>query len=329
MEDERGGRAGEIQLGELRGPRRKPLRQLRRRGSRVAHRLRRHCRSTFREIGVENRRRLLELVGQAGEVLQLADRLLGLPHAFGGRVHLAAEEIRILPVDRHLGERLDLALDAIELDRHELGVLLRAPVVVEPQLAHRDAVLQRLDDAIVARRPGRRREVLPQLGEPRRDLAARSSSAGSDRAPSSRAAGAGTATAADRARACGSPRRAALIAGGAAHAGGDAAHLEAARVQPLEARARLGRQPREHRDERLRRAAPAPRPRRAACRAACDLRVDRRAEPRHRDEAGQVGHLAGRDERQQDAARAASARRRRRRRGRSSRFHRKRNASFR
>ena len=91
---------------------------------------------------------------------------------------------------------------------------------------------------------------------------------------------------------------AALIAGRAADAGGDAAHLEAARVQPLEARARLGRQAAEHRHERDRRRR-RPRRRAGGLAGGVDLRVDRRAEPRHRDEPGEVGQLARRDERQQ------------------------------
>ena len=44
-----------------------------------------------------------------------------------------------------------------------------------------------------------------------------------------------------------------LIAGRAAHAGRDPAHLEAARVQPLEARARAGGSPPSIVDERHRR----------------------------------------------------------------------------
>ena len=72
-------------------------------------------------------------------------------------------------------------------------------VVVEPQLRHRDAVLQRADDALVAAAL-RGRETLAQLGEARRRSPARSSSAGTDRARPSTAAAAGTARAADRGR---------------------------------------------------------------------------------------------------------------------------------
>src|SRR5438045_3006328 len=50
------------------------------------------------QIRFENRRRFVELLGHAGEVLQLGDRLFSLPHALGRRIDLAAEEIRILPV---------------------------------------------------------------------------------------------------------------------------------------------------------------------------------------------------------------------------------------
>src|SRR5262245_19196664 len=112
------------------------------------------CRLSFAhhlaQVAFEYRRRLVQLIGEAGQVLQLADRLLGLPHAVGRRIHLAAEEIGILPVDRHFGERLDLTLETIELNRNKLGVLPGAAVVVEPQLAAGHAVLQRPDDAFVA-----------------------------------------------------------------------------------------------------------------------------------------------------------------------------------
>src|SRR5438034_1775876 len=121
------------------------------------------------QIGFEDRRSFLKLIGEACEVLQLADRLFRLPHAVGGRIHLAAEEIGVLTVDGHLGQRLNLAFDAIELDGNELGVLPRAPEVVEPQLAACNAVLQRSDDAVVA--AGLRGlQVLSKLGNPRGDL---------------------------------------------------------------------------------------------------------------------------------------------------------------
>src|SRR5262245_55656095 len=68
------------------------------------------------EIGFENGRRLLQLIGEAGQMLQLAHRLFCLSHALGRRVDLCAEEVRILAVDRHLGERLDFSLEAIQLD---------------------------------------------------------------------------------------------------------------------------------------------------------------------------------------------------------------------
>ena len=147
----------------------------------------------------------------------------------------------ILPVDRHLGQRLNLAFDAIELDRDELGVLLRAPVVVEAQLAHRDAVLQRLDDAVVAAllcaaarflRSSSSRVVdlllVHRLQEPVERGLRQQQPQEQPQQPIE-------------------PGRpdlfgaAGLVAGRAAHAGGDAAHLEAARVQPLEPRARARR----------------------------------------------------------------------------------------
>ena len=89
-----------------------------------------------------------------------------------------------------------------------------------------------------------------------------------------------------------------LIPGGAAHAGGDTAHFDAAPVQPLEARPRIVRQPREHGDDGLGRRR---RVRGGAgrCRRRVDLRVDGRAESRDGDEAGEIEHFASRDDRQE------------------------------
>src|SRR4029453_17001975 len=100
------------------------------------------------EVGLENGRWLFELIREPGQGLEFAHGLFRLPHALSGRVHLAAEEVGILPVDGHFGKRLDFSLDAIELDRHEVRVLPGAAVVVETQLRHRDAVLQRANDAL-------------------------------------------------------------------------------------------------------------------------------------------------------------------------------------
>src|ERR687884_47878 len=75
------------------------------------------------QVRLEDRGRLLELVGETRQVLELADGFLRLPHALGGGVDLTAEEIRVLTVPRHLGQRLDLAFSSDELDRDELGVL--------------------------------------------------------------------------------------------------------------------------------------------------------------------------------------------------------------
>src|SRR5438132_12606907 len=71
------------------------------------------------QVRFEDARRLLELIGEAGEVLQLADGLLGLSHALGRRIHLAAEEIGILAVHGGFRERRALSLDPIELDRDD------------------------------------------------------------------------------------------------------------------------------------------------------------------------------------------------------------------
>ena len=168
-------------------------------------------------------------------MLQLADRLFRLPHAFGSRIHLAAQEIGILTIDGHLGERLDLALDAIELDRDEVGVLLGTTEVVEPSSPI--AMLSCSDRTTRSSPPlpCAAVEALVQLLEPRGNLLLvhRLEKAVERRAAT--AAAGETARAGDRAPASwiSSPRS--LVAGRAANAGGYAAHLEAARVKPLEA----------------------------------------------------------------------------------------------
>src|SRR5688500_7007656 len=55
----------------------------------------------------------------------------------------------VLAAHTHLDERLDLRLDAIELDGNELRVLRRLPVVVESQLRVGETVLQRPDDTLI------------------------------------------------------------------------------------------------------------------------------------------------------------------------------------
>ena len=181
----------------------------------------------------------------------------------------------------------------------ELGVLLRARRSCRAAARHRDAVLQRAHDALVAGRL-RRVEALAQLREARRDLLLvhRLQEPIERRL---RHSSRRTATAADPGPASGSPRRCAgVIAGRAADAGGNAAHLEAARVQPLEARAR--RRPAARRASTRATAAAV---RAAASGAAAlprgvHLGVDRRAEARHRDEPGEVRQLARGNQRQQD-----------------------------
>ena len=120
-----------------------------------------------------------------------------------------------------------------------------------------------------------------------------------------------------------------VIARCAADAGGDAAHLEAARVQAFEARARIGRQPAEHRHQRQRRRL---RGGGLPIQGAADgvhFRVDRRAEARKRDQARsnrsalQPQPAATTRRAWARSPRAAAAPRK------SNRFHRKRKASFR
>ena len=75
------------------------------------------------QVGFHDLRRLGEVVDQAVDELELTDRLLGVVHAGRDRVDFAADEVRVLPIDGHLAERLDLALEPIELDVDKLGVL--------------------------------------------------------------------------------------------------------------------------------------------------------------------------------------------------------------
>ena len=89
-----------------------------------------------------------------------------------------------------------------------------------------------------------------------------------------------------------------MIARRTANAGGDGAHLEAARVKLLKAGARGGREALQHGRNRHRRQ----RRRRPRDLPACGMhfRVNRRAEPRDRHEPGQIAQLASRDQRQED-----------------------------
>src|SRR6266487_4623851 len=50
---------------------------------------------------------------------------------------------------RRLGDCLDLALDAVQFDAHELGVGDRLTEVLEAEFPGRDAVRQRADNALV------------------------------------------------------------------------------------------------------------------------------------------------------------------------------------
>ncbi len=140
----------------------------------------------------------------AGDRLQIADRLLGLRDALGDRVDPARHLVGRSCGDRHLGHRVDLVLEAIELGRDELGVLLRLLDVLLAQLGGGDAVVDRARGR--GRRPGS-----PRRPSPRASCAAPSARratyrcrprrppAGSARSPGPRAGGAGTPRAADRA----------------------------------------------------------------------------------------------------------------------------------
>ena len=258
VEHERRRRAGEIQLGELCGPRRKPARQLASAASnrrRPLYRRRRPAIDSFggirRHAAAPARRSAsriaggsCELVGQAGQVLQLAHRLFRLLHAFGRRVDLTAQEVRVLPVDRHLGERLDLALDAIELDRHELRrSSWRARSCRAAARPSATLSCSELDDALVA--AGLRgREILSELLRGAGEISSLRivSQEAVERGLRQQQPEEQPQQPVER-RACGSPPPIrSSLAGGAAHADGDGAHLDAARVQPLEPRARVGGQ---------------------------------------------------------------------------------------
>ena len=92
---------------------------------------------------------------------------------------------------------------------------------------------------------------------------------------------------------------AALIARGTAHAGRDAAHLEAPRVQLLETCACVRRQPGEHRHERHRGRFSGCAAGRGVLARGMHLGVDRRSEPGNRDQPGQIGQLSGGHQRQE------------------------------
>jgi hypothetical protein len=264
------------------------------------------------DVGGQDRRRLL-LVAEPGDGLQLADGLLGLRHAGGDGVDLDRQLVGVLVADRHLGQRLDLRLDAVELDGHELGVVLGLVVVVEAQLRGRDRVGERAQDAIVALGLGL---LLPrdQLVE----LLADAGAVGGAQEPAQRLLRQQQLQ--EHPQQAVEGRRAQLgggaagIAGVAAHRVGDALHLDAAGPQPQEAVAAVGLERAQHVGQLLPRgaAAAAGDRRRDAALGAAGLRVDRRLEARQRREPGQVGDLAGRDQRQRHVGVARDHRRRRR-----------------
>ncbi len=292
--------------------------------------IRRHAASTLAQIGFEDRRRLLELIGEAGQVLQLADRLLGLPHALGGRVDLAAEEIGILPVDRHLGERLDLAFDPIELDRRRTR---RSSS--RARSCRAAARPSRCCPAATGRCARRRRSARPSRllrSSARRVVIScsfivcrnRSSAVFESEQPQeqpeqpieARRPDLLGAAARDRPRRRARRPRSPRIS------------RQRACSRSNRVRASAGR-PAEHRRRATAAAPPAAPAPPVALPAGVDLGVDRRAEPRHRDEPGEVGQLAGADQRQQRRRAAASAPRRPRRRGRAAGSSGRRNASLR
>ena len=77
------------------------------------------------DVRFENRWRLFDLIREAREVLQLIHCRFRVLHALRRCGDLVAQVVRILPADAHLHECLDLRLDAIELDRHDVDWISR------------------------------------------------------------------------------------------------------------------------------------------------------------------------------------------------------------
>src|SRR6266850_8350454 len=234
---------------------------------------------------------LIQLVGHAGDLLQLIQRCLGVIHARGGGVDLAAEQIGILAIGRrHLDQRLDLSLDPIQLERRKVGVLHGLPVVLEALLGDRRALLERTDHAVIAALLGvsqARLEIFEAFGElvgvrgteeaQQRVLLAEESQK-SEQQPIER----------------GRPDVSeASTAGGGLRRAGDGTHLEAAHPQVVETLLRLGAQAGDQQGGARRVGAVQP------AGTIGVLRIDRLAEARQRHEAAEVHRFARADEREQ------------------------------
>src|SRR2546422_5445897 len=99
---------------------------------------------------VQDRGHLVQLIVHTGDLLQLIEGGLGVVHARGRRVDLAAQEVGVLPVGRQLDERLDLRFHPVELQGGELAVLHGLLVIVETLVRDRRALFERSDHAVVA-----------------------------------------------------------------------------------------------------------------------------------------------------------------------------------
>ena len=98
------------------------------------------------------RRLVVDGIQARGE-LQFVHRLLGVDHAGGDVIHLAADELRLLPVHGHLAQRADLVLQAVDLHADQLVVLAGLVQVRQPRAARLQVVVQRRAEPL----PGRSR----------------------------------------------------------------------------------------------------------------------------------------------------------------------------
>ena len=101
------------------------------------------------------RGRVVERLQSGGEA-DLVHRPLGLDEAVGDLVDLAGDELGILTVDRHLGDRPDLVLQPFDLGLDQLAVLACLLEVRQPAATGFQVVLERLEDALPGGRAGHR-----------------------------------------------------------------------------------------------------------------------------------------------------------------------------
>ena len=85
---------------------------------------------------------------EAGGELEVVHGLLGLDETGGDLVDLPGDELGILAVDSHLGDRADLVFQTLDLGLDELEVLLGLVQVLEPAAAGFQIVQKRLADGL-------------------------------------------------------------------------------------------------------------------------------------------------------------------------------------